>query len=306
MTDPQRTSPKIALAITNAKLLDQLCDLGAKPYLSDCLQRLGCALDKSNIHNPSYQVTHLHLGNEFCDRLIPTLKELTLAQCKATQLKLNFSLVTPMLTDHGFQRLDRLLPKLEEGTEIIINDWGMMERLRSHYPMLTPVLGRLLNKTIKDPRLPSDQWTKLHPVDNQSKHFHNFLSRLSINHLEMDVPPFATKEQFESDRIKLSVHLPYGYTFKGRMCRIGSSNLKDDAKFSAAHACHKECLTYWVQAVRPHAKQDTELYSFQRGNTQFYRHSDSMKKAIWQAVEHQWISKLVFAGDWHENHCPVK
>ncbi|MCF8474033.1 MAG: hypothetical protein K9G26_04985 [Emcibacter sp.] len=305
MTKSQMTYPEIALALTTAKSLDKLCDLEPNPPLSECLRRLGCSPEKTDVQTQQYQVTHLHFGNEFCERLIPTLKELMRAQSKAKQLKLEFSLVTPMLTDSGFRLLERLLPQLDAGTEVVVNDWGTLERLRLNFPMLNPVLGRLLNKAIKDPRLPSGQWAKLHIFDNQSKHFQDFLARFSIDRLEMDVPPFATVMQFKSDPMKLSVHLPYGYTFKGRMCRIGSSGLKDDAKFAAAHACHKECLTYWVQTTRPHANAETELYSFQRGNTQFYEHSDSMKTAIWQAVQNNWISKLVFAGDWHENNHPA-
>ncbi len=155
---------------------------------------------------------------------------------------------------------------------------------------------------IKDPRLPSEQWTKLHPHNSQSAHFRTLLERFGIDHLEMDVPPFARVDHFNTGPMALSVHFPYGYTVKGRMCRIGSLGQRDEVKFVAAHACNKECLTYWAQAERCGTKSDTELDCFQRGNTQFYRHSAAMATAMWQAVDKHWINRVIVAGDWHENH----
>jgi len=298
--------PDIALALSAVKSLDNLCDLGPSPLLAQCLERLGCSWIGGHDFAKKTRITSLHLGNEFCERLLPTAKDVISAQATADKLAVTFTLVTPMLTDGGFRLLDKILPKLAHGTEVVVNDWGTLQKLRGDFPRLIPVLGRMLNKIIKDPRLPSAQWTKLQPFDGQSAYFKLFLARFSIGQLEMDVPPFAKIEQFNSDPMKLSVHLPYGYTWKGRMCRMGSLSQKDDHKFIAAHTCRKECLTYWVQTKRPKRNGSNDLYSFQRGNTQFYEHSDEMAAVIWQAVKAGLVTKLIYAGDWHENHSPLK
>ncbi len=295
---------EVSLALTQTLSLGRIGDLGPSPLLFQCMQRLGCSVDQLNEPALDWKVSRIHLGNEFCERLLPTRKELKKALLLAAELGFRLTLVTPMLTDLGLKQLDNLLPSLPDDTEVVINDWGVLQRLQADYSSLRPLLGRMLNKMIKDPRLPTEQWTKLHPHNSQSAHFQSFLGRFRINQLEMDVPPFARVEQFQTAPMELGVHLPYGYVVKGRMCRIGSLNQKDDGKFVAAHACHKECLTYWVKAERPGVISDSELHSFQRGNTQFYRHSASMAQALWQAVDRGWIRRLIFAGDWHENHRP--
>tara|TARA_R110002167_G_scaffold64548_1_gene182638 strand:- start:20584 stop:21507 length:924 start_codon:yes stop_codon:yes gene_type:complete len=294
--------PEVALALSQADAMTKLLSLGPRPLLTECLQRLDCPKDMLDPPAQDWVVKRIHLGNEFCERLLPTPSELSLLQQQAQQLELDFCLVTPMLTDAGFKRLDSLLPLLSEDTEVVINDWGTLQQVRADYPSLVPVLGRMLNKMIKDPRLPSEQWTQLHPHNSQSAHFRTLLERFGIKHLEMDVPPFARIEHFNSAPMALSVHFPYGYTVKGRMCRIGSLGQRDEAKFVAAHACNKECLNYWAKAERCGTKADAELDSFQRGNTQFYRHSAAMATAMWQAVDKRWIDRVIVAGDWHENH----
>lgn len=298
--------PEVALTLSQPESLAFLSDPERPLLLSRCLKQLGCPQDNLYLRAHDWPVSRIYLGNEFCERLIPTPKELEQVQLWAGQQALDLTLVTPMVTDAGLRRLDILLPRLPDGSEVVINDWGVLLRLRTDYPSLVPVLGRMLNKMIKDPRLPSEQWTRLQPHSSQSVHFQSFLERFAIGRLEMDVPPFARTEQFQTAPLALGVHLPYGYTVKGRMCRIGSLGQRDEGKFVAGHACRKECLSYWVEACRTGKRPGSELYSFQRGNTQFYRHSDAMASAIWQAVDHRWISRLIFAGDWHENYLPAE
>lgn len=36
----------------------------------------------------------------------------------------------------------------------MINDWGVLDWVTEHHPTSTPVLGRLMNKMIRDPRMP--------------------------------------------------------------------------------------------------------------------------------------------------------
>ena len=306
MTSDKLDHPEVALSLSEPDSLDRLSDLGPSPSLLRCLERLGCPTDRLNTGAHDWPVTHIHLGNEFCERLIPTPEKLKDAQFKIRQLELRLTLVTPMLTDAGLCRLDKLLRSLSEGTEVVINDWGTLQRLHTEHTSLTPLLGRMLNKMIKDPRLPSEKWSRLHPYISQSKHFQSLLRRFKIGQMEMDVPLFAKVEQFNNSPLDMSVHLPYGYTLKGRMCRIGSLNQKDDRKFLTAHACQKECLTYWTRTERPGVDSNTGIYSFQRGNTQFYRHSAAMAAAVWAAIDKHWIRRLIFAGDWHENNSPDK
>src|SRR5262249_27979740 len=39
------------------------------------------------------------------------------------------------------------------GTEVVFSDWGVLHLLRREFPRLVPVQGRLLNKSLRDPRV---------------------------------------------------------------------------------------------------------------------------------------------------------
>ena len=38
-------------------------------------------------------------------------------------------------------------------TEVVVNDWGVLRLVRREFPGLRPVLGRLMNKMMRDPRV---------------------------------------------------------------------------------------------------------------------------------------------------------
>ncbi|MEH6470339.1 MAG: hypothetical protein V7752_03740 [Halopseudomonas sp.] len=303
--------PQVSLALTDPGMLTRLLELGPQPCLRSCLKRLGwkdiplAVLDAER--DGGFTVARVHIGNEFCERLLPTPAQIKTALQQTELLGVEMSLLTPLLTDSGIKRLSPLLELLPDGTEVVVNDWGTLRLVRRHYPALTPLLGRLLYKMIKDPRLPSAQWTKLHPHSGQSKPFHQLLARFGVEAIEMDLPPFTQPEQFQIGELGLSVHLPYGYVVKGRMCRIGSLGLDDKDKFVAGHACQKECLDYVTPLERPNQAADQpaqDLVGFQRGNTQFYRYSSAMEASLVEAVKQGSIKCLVFAGDWNEHRCP--
>ena len=101
----------------------------------------------------------LYIGNQFCHLLFP--EETTLFQLieKAYEEGLKLTLSFPYLREFMLEPVQQLLRKLnfwcqEHRTtvEIIVNDWAMADLLQN-YPQLCPVLGVLINKHRKDPRL---------------------------------------------------------------------------------------------------------------------------------------------------------
>ncbi|MDP7294889.1 MAG: hypothetical protein QGG24_06170, partial [Vicinamibacterales bacterium] len=59
------------------------------------------------------QVTRVYLGNEFCERLIPSVQLLERAHTAAAERGLALTLLTPYVTDDGIDRLRPLLSRLE-------------------------------------------------------------------------------------------------------------------------------------------------------------------------------------------------
>jgi hypothetical protein len=245
-------------------------------------------------------VGRLHLGNEFCERLIPspTLLKRTIGVADAAGLAL--TLATPSVPDAGLARLRRLFRMLPEGAEAVVNDYGVLRLLAREFPALEPVAGRQLCKMIKDPRLPTEQWARLNPPGLGSPVFEDILGRFGVRRAEVDVPPFARPTDLKAGGMALSVHAPFGYAVRGRVCRIGSLRFEGAAKFRPDQACAKECLRYACRLTRPADRGRHDLDSFQRGNSIFYRHDAGMRDAMWRAMENGWIDRIVLPGNWRE------
>lgn len=105
------------------------------------------------------RLQRLYIGNAFCHLLFPKKDQLFLLLEKARkdglQVTLTFSYIREFMLENVKILLDRLEVWCEEKDcilEIQFNDWAMAEMLKEKR-QLTPVLGILLNKRRKDPRL---------------------------------------------------------------------------------------------------------------------------------------------------------
>jgi hypothetical protein len=293
--------PVIALSSWDSRSIDRLTCAKERPEINGRLWppgRLGPALTG---FLKGRKVSRIHFGNEFCENLIPTPASLEKILAQAAAAGMSFTLVTPLLTDSSKERLVRLLDMLPRGTEVVVNDWGLLRLLYRDFPALEAVAGRQLCKTIKDPRVPSPQWARVNPPV-PALELLEFLEEFAVQRMEVDVPPFAETNDFKPRGMKMSVHGLLGYCLKGRICKIGSMKLEREKKFSPAIACGKECLRYIAKAVRQNVSVNTrELQTFQRGNTMFYRHSPDQCETLLSAVERGWIDRFILPGDWNEN-----
>lgn len=295
-----------AQSIACAVSLSEVRNLKRLPVQDNSAQAWLAALDSQHAGASALPkdatVTHLHFGNEFCERLLPEAGVLSQALESAGRFGVELVLATPMLADKGLEQLRTLLRQLPDGSEVVANDFGTLRILQREFGTLRPVAGRMLCKVIKDPRLPNETWARLYPPGITAPPFVALLQRLGVVRMEMDVAPFAQAEDFADLPLPVAVHAPYGYSVKGRICRPGSLHQIGPDKFAPDHDCHKECLVYRGAMKREGPAAGRDLHTFQRGNTLFYRHSPAMQQAFSQAVDNGWIGRLVVAGDWHENH----
>lgn len=291
----------VAISLTDGRHLDRLWPGGRSMAAGQALAALGWREPPLAAIADS-PVTRLHFGNEFCETLIPVATVLARAVERATQAGVAIALTTPMSSDGGVAALRALFACLPAGCEVVVNDWGVMAVLRDEFPRLVPVAGRLLCKMIKDPRLPSAEWARLYPHGVFTPQFRDILARFGVGRIELDVPPYADIADLRCDALRVSAHAPFGYSVKGRSCKIGSLHLADSEKFAIGHSCKKECLYYAGRLSRPAETSAADLHTFQRGNTVFYRHSPEMAAAVLGAVRDGWIDRLVLSGDWNEDH----
>jgi len=270
----------------------------------DLATTLGLSTTVGNLTTPSAQVSGIHLGNAFCERLLPEPSSLARLVHAGGEHGIAIGLVTPPVDDAGLEQVGRLLQELPDGAEVVANDIGVLRLLARERPDLVPVAGRQLARMIKDPRLPSADWAGLYPHGLDATPLQALYDRFRVAVQEMDVPPFAKPDTFRPGTRPLAVHVPYGFALTGRSCQIGSLHQPDRIKFAPGHPCRHECLAYVTRMQRPPGVGAGDLETFQRGNSMFYRHTPAMMKSVGLAVERGRIARLVFSGDWHEDRRP--
>ncbi|HEY0941780.1 MAG TPA: hypothetical protein VGE08_16890 [Steroidobacter sp.] len=238
-----------------------------------------------------FSPTHLYVGSELCEELLPSRRTVRTAIDCATGRGLQIALLTPISSPGAIRQLADLLPLLPDGTEVIVNDWGVAYFAREHFPALVLVAGRLLCKMIRDPRLPGTEWAPhcAHSLD--SEHLQRTFRLAGFRRLEIDVPPFATAESFSRLPLPAGVHVPFAVVAKGRMCRIGSMSRQGPERFAPGRRCRKECLHVSATMTRPAAVDSYR--TVQLGNTIMSQHSRGMLDAVATAVADGRITRLI-------------
>jgi len=244
-----------------------------------------------------FELSEIRLGNEFCERLIPTSKQLQKTATIANQFGLKSTLTLANLTDQGQKKLRRLMPTLPVETDIVVNDWGTAHLIAEEFPKHTSVAGRLLCKHLKESRIskpaidPEVNW----PVTSEP--FQNILNEFDIKKAEVDLAPHTAMPKEKLKEVILALHLNQGYSAKSHICKVGSTNQPIDGKFVSGHLCRRECLLYETQVSDlPHPREN-ELDIFQRGNTWFYKYTDRMNASVSQALHDGIVDDVVVTMD---------
>jgi hypothetical protein len=240
-------------------------------------------------------LTHLYVGSEFCEHLLPSRRSLRLAMSAASNAGIKFVLQTPVASPAVIRDLEGLLPLLPAESEIVVNDWGVAHLVRERFPTLRGIAGRILCRMIKDPRLPGSDWAPQCKPGFDSPPLLNLFRRLGLERIEIDAPMFPTHGTFAALPPPTGVHLPFSYVAKGRMCRIGSMSIAGPERFAVGRKCRKECLVLSATTERPGAFDPHA--TFHIGNTVFSRHSTAMLQAIMHAAEGGEVERLIVPGE---------
>ncbi len=239
--------------------------------------------------------THLYLGSEFCEHLLPTTRMLIRALQSAREAGLEVALLTPVASPDVIRELSRLLPLLPDRAEVVVNDWGVAAFVADAYRNLSPIAGRILCRMIKDPRLPGPDWAPQCAPALDSGALQSLFSRLRFDRVELDVPLFPTAEFFSRLPFRKGVHLPFAYVAKGRMCRTGSIHLRGPDRFAVGRECRKECLSLSSSSERPGFGD--AMSTMQIGNTIFARHTKEMRDVVMDAFATGTIERLIVPGE---------
>jgi hypothetical protein len=241
------------------------------------------------ISNPSglkyYQrdFTRIYFGQEFCERLLPSKDELEKVCDFSEKEGVPLTLVTPYVTDKGLTKLEKLIEffaKKMPKAEIVFNDWGVFQFIEENFPELKPVLGRLLNKQKRGPRITNiiDQ------VPKETRDYYTgasldvsatagFLKKKGIMRVEFDNLLQGLDMSGLDKEIKRSLYLPYLFISTTRFCLTANCESGDSGV--GVMPCHHECQKYTFNLNNSVMKRPL----IRRGNT-IFAINDNIPEAV--------------------------
>jgi len=245
-----------------------------------------------------WSLTRVYFGQEFCEKALPTRKELTQALEVCQKKGMHFTLVTPYVTEEGLVKVKELLGQLAEqkpSAEVVVNDWGVLQLIAENYPALTPVLGRLLNKVLRDPRmithlkkLTGKTLERYRKSSVTGAPMEAILDKYGVRRVELDLPPQGLDEQGKR-KCELSLYLPFGVITTGRICLMRSWGLDEKQKFMPfLGGCDRKCRFYWLEMtdISRQVRKSKNWSILQKGNTVFYCvQKDFLKQGLESAIK---------------------
>lgn len=224
-------------------------------------------------HTPRF--SRLYFGHEFCERLMPTVAELRQALDFARDKGLDFTLVSPYVTEKGIGRLEELFPEVasrKPGSEVVFNDYGVLRVLNDAYPGLEPVMGRLLHKMKRGPRLMT-VINKLPPSTVEYFRSSNltvpilieFLNKYGVRRVELD--NLLQGFDFSLDRnLSGSLYFPYAYVSTTRFCLTAACDVPEEEEIIGIFPCRRECQRYTFYL----RNEVMPVVLIRKGNTTFF------------------------------------
>lgn len=225
----------------------------------------------------------IYFGEEFCEYLTPTLRQIkdNLAICYG--LNKSFALVTTAASEgliKSYMKIFEFLNK-HSGTEVIVNDWGILHVLGRDFKNIKPVLGRLLTKSkryiykkfLPDseglperhiPAIRRNQLRILRQTNFSLKEYREFLKNHAIDKIDIDIPPqgIVVDEDWEFD---FGFYYPWGYLTSARTCPY---NPKGNFYPSSFGCRQKGCLKHSGALIKS-SQWNNELLEL--GNSLLYK-----------------------------------
>lgn len=251
-----------------------------------------------------------YVGNEFCQHLIPTRECFSQACCELKERGLAITFLTPPITDAGLKKLRPLLAWLAaEGgrTEVVFNDWGTLQVLHDEFGSLQPVRGRLLHKTMRDPRVtplynapdaPEGIRTALLPDSLETPALQYLLGRYGVETVELDISFQDSTSELRRLPFQVAFYFPYGFVTTGRQCMAGALHLEESERFRPLQRCQHECRSYLTEHRFVGTTLPTNGTTFyQRGNTFFYCPDTAVLESFLAGAEQRGVSRVIYQPD---------
>jgi hypothetical protein len=234
---------------------------------------------------------------------LPAPEALAGARAAARARGLGFTFLTPYVSNAGVARLRELFGLLE-AEEVVFNDWGVLNVLRREFPKLVPIQGRLLCKSLRDPRIMGEyasapgQGASLAALqrsnlDNES--YTRFLARMGVAAVELDGLPQGADLSFAGRGLGVGVWFPFGFIATARVCMAAGLHYRKPDKFQPGAPCRRECQTHLVEYTYTNSPfQNRGQKFYLKGNTYFYLHTERMLRALLEQAAEGRVTRLIF------------
>jgi hypothetical protein len=186
---------------------------------------------------------------------------------------LALTLVTPYLPQRSLTHVHSLLAFLRDEapeTELVVNDWGVLDLATQHYRLPQIVSGRLLNKMRKDPTI-LNVFPRLNDATQDAltvssitfASYRAFLAELGVRRVEFDIPLHGLGVSLVNGPHPLrgTLYFPYGCVSTSRYCC--STPRKSPRHIGS---CQRECRELFLELE--HAVFPSIIYY--SGKSQFY------------------------------------
>jgi hypothetical protein len=240
------------------------------------------------------EFTRLYFGMEFCERLLPSPAQLTKALGFAVDNTLDFTLVTPYVTERGLEQVEKLLATLcdiKPDSELVFNDWGIFHLVKEKKYPLRPVLGRLLNKLKRGPRIvpvmdkiPATSRDYFMTPNLSIPEVRSFLLDRGIARVECDNLLQALNLDDIGKHLHVSLYLPFVYVTTSRFCLMPAIREPEEMKIGVL-PCNKECQEYAFSLWNP----VMTVPLIRKGNTIFF----SNEEIPYQLIREGKIDRIV-------------
>jgi len=152
---------------------------------------------------------------------------------------------------------------------VVVNDWGVLRRLRRCYgDKVRLILGRGLNRMMRDPRLPDvgpehlggesqpDNWRE---GSHAGTPFKALLRDQEIARVELDYPLQGLADLPEAspdEDLRFTLHLPFGMIATGRNCMVSSYGKPPSVRFMVPLACDAPCRRFTLKLRAPWSRRE--------------------------------------------------
>ena len=200
----------------------------------------------------------LYIGNQFCHLLFPEEKYLFQLMQKAHEENQSITLVYTYIredmlktTEEQLARVDNWCREWDISVEIVVNDWALVEMLKKYPERLTPVLGTLLNKRKKDPRMKYKKGNKtLYEQNSLNAEFYRKFLEGECNIWRYEWESCGYAQNFPGTlNGKNSLHVPFYQTNTSQYCPLHAlctegERGKQELVTGCPHFCEQYALLY--------------------------------------------------------------